>query len=276
MATARQFEHEDVATVPRGWRVRSVTHSDGTIVRIAYPPGPRKKGSGKLISILHPKANPKTKTREQVEAMQAKAVRFLEDVAGDSDKADEIEGLSVEEYAARKHITISNPKKGKRRNPNEIDQAAERFKEFHGELPKEVVDVQEKEIARDTYSGLGYLYEMRCAKNAAEPFTLDFHGLGVVLARSVEGHQLYIVGGDQDCDSILKGEDQGKDFVNVGIIRRISYVTRKDFDKFKESIYEHKFGEEGGDLPWLLYNRLQKRLFIVGGDYTIAKPGIIN
>lgn len=56
------------------------------------------------------KANPKEKTREQAEKMQAKAVRFLRDVVKDSDKADEIEGLSVAEYAERKKIALTNPK----------------------------------------------------------------------------------------------------------------------------------------------------------------------
>lgn len=52
---------------------------------------------------------PRGKTLDQVEAMQRKALRFVADVLGDSDKADEIEQLSVGEYAARKGIRI-NPK----------------------------------------------------------------------------------------------------------------------------------------------------------------------
>lgn len=62
----------------------------------------------------------KTKTRDQVEKMQAKAVRFSDDVLQDSSKADEIAGLSVEEYAARKKITVVNPTRRNRmarRNP---------------------------------------------------------------------------------------------------------------------------------------------------------------
>jgi len=338
MATQSQFEHEDISTVPRGYKVRSIKHADGTVVRLAFPPGPRRKGAGRLVSILHPKNpewrekisdwgevmltqlmddykslrrsgwtkqeaeleairrstagrgivsdfrkivaserdNPKSKTREQVEKAQAKAVKFLRDVAKDDDKADEIAGMSVEEYAEKKHWTISNPRKGRRKNPNgEIDKAAEKYREFHGEDPEHVVDVQEKEIARDTYSGLGLLYDLKVRNNGALS-RLDFSTCGCVLARSVDGHQLYIVGGDQDCDAVLDGQQKGKDFVNVGKIETIAYVTRKDFDHFKESAYEHKFGEEGGDKPWLLYNRLSKRLFIVGGDYTVAKPGIIN
>lgn len=49
--------------------------------------------------------------------MQEKAVRFVDTVLGDSEKADEIEGLSPEEYAERKRIRI-NP------NPNTKERKA--------------------------------------------------------------------------------------------------------------------------------------------------------
>jgi hypothetical protein len=48
-----RFRHEDVASVPGGWRVRTVkagTHR----VRVAFPPGRKQKGSGRLVSVLHP------------------------------------------------------------------------------------------------------------------------------------------------------------------------------------------------------------------------------
>lgn len=48
--------------------------------------------------------------------MQAKAVRFLNDVADKPDAADDIEDMSVEEYARHKHITIANPR-GASRSP---------------------------------------------------------------------------------------------------------------------------------------------------------------
>jgi hypothetical protein len=50
---ARQYTHEDIATVPRGWHVRTVRSGDHE-VRLAFPPGGRRKGSGKVVSILHP------------------------------------------------------------------------------------------------------------------------------------------------------------------------------------------------------------------------------
>lgn len=82
MATAQQYRHEDVATVPRGFRVRTVT-AGGHKVRVAFPPGPRRKGAGKLVSILHPKAeNPKkcnakskTEIEQQIKALESKKAR---------------------------------------------------------------------------------------------------------------------------------------------------------------------------------------------------------
>jgi hypothetical protein len=45
--------------------------------------------------------------------MQQKAVRFLSDVVGDPDRADEFESMTPEEYAQTKGIQIKNPTKGK-------------------------------------------------------------------------------------------------------------------------------------------------------------------
>jgi len=53
MAYAAAYRHEELQKVPRGYRVRSVKRGSH-VVRIAFPPGPRKKGSGKVVEILHP------------------------------------------------------------------------------------------------------------------------------------------------------------------------------------------------------------------------------
>ena len=49
-----QFRIEHVAPKPRGWRVRTKRTGHHEL-RIAFPPGPRRTGSGKLLEILHPK-----------------------------------------------------------------------------------------------------------------------------------------------------------------------------------------------------------------------------
>lgn len=53
----------------------------------------------------------KRKTYKQVEAAQAKAVRFAENVLDDPDLANDLENLTPEEYAEKKHweINESNP-----------------------------------------------------------------------------------------------------------------------------------------------------------------------
>ena len=53
-ANASRYQVEHVAKVPRGFKVRSVRER-GHIVRIAFPPGRRRKGSGEVVEILHPK-----------------------------------------------------------------------------------------------------------------------------------------------------------------------------------------------------------------------------
>ena len=52
----------------------------------------------------------KTFTRKQLTARKAQAVRFVRDVLGDDDKADDIEDEPLEDYAEHRHITLTNPK----------------------------------------------------------------------------------------------------------------------------------------------------------------------
>jgi hypothetical protein len=61
MPSASEFRHQDVSAVPPGFHVRTIRAGKHEL-RIAFPKGARKKGSGQLISILHPKKerNPET------------------------------------------------------------------------------------------------------------------------------------------------------------------------------------------------------------------------
>jgi hypothetical protein len=60
----------------------------------------------------------KSKTLDQVERMQDKAVQFLRDIVGDDDKADDFDEMTAEEYATHKGITISdNPEISRRSYP---------------------------------------------------------------------------------------------------------------------------------------------------------------
>jgi hypothetical protein len=279
----------------------------------------------------------KQKTRAQVEAMQDKAVRFLRDVADKPDAADDIEDMSVEEYARKKHVTISNPRRtrkknrkpsvgsgerfaalerklaarpdiqspralaaaigrrkygkrkfqqlaarGRRRRANpdgELDQAAGLYKKFHGRGPKEVIELQLNEQRRGTYTALGELQELRFKLSGRETIRLGFEGNHVKVASSPDGKQLYFIGGDQVMDEkLLKsfGEDPSKDIIPLGECPYIAYVTRKAFDGFKEAIYYHHLGEDGGWPPEGFYDRLNKTIVLAGGSYYVAAPGIMH
>jgi hypothetical protein len=55
---------------------------------------------------VRPLGNPRLVTKEKAEAMQAKAIAFLENI--DADDPNDIAGMSVEEYAEHKHLELSN------------------------------------------------------------------------------------------------------------------------------------------------------------------------
>jgi len=50
-------------------------------------------------------------SREQLERRKAQAVCFTRDVVGDEDRADEIENETLEAYAERRRIQITNPRR---------------------------------------------------------------------------------------------------------------------------------------------------------------------
>jgi len=55
----------------------------------------------------------KALTRGQLASRKEKAVRFVRDVLGDADRADEIEDESLEDYAERRKMKIvGNPRRG--------------------------------------------------------------------------------------------------------------------------------------------------------------------
>src|SRR5207245_923849 len=69
MPGAAEYRTEHIAETPRGWRVRMKAPgvSSQHLVAIAFPPGRRKKGSGRLVEILHPagERNPKCEVSEK-------------------------------------------------------------------------------------------------------------------------------------------------------------------------------------------------------------------
>jgi len=106
----------------------------------------------------------------------------------------------------------------------------------------------------------------------------------VKLASSPNGRQLYAIGGNQNlvsCHGKFEGVDWEKDFVDLGECPFIVYLARKAHGNFEPIEYVHEFGEKSGIRPQLMYDKLKRRIFFVGGDYFIdsskqISPGIEN
>jgi hypothetical protein len=75
-------------------------------------------------------------TRDQLESRKDKAVRFTRDVLGDADRAEEIEEESLEDYADRRHIKLTNTSKRRK-----AIMARGRTK---ADLEQEISDLQEE------------------------------------------------------------------------------------------------------------------------------------
>jgi hypothetical protein len=236
-----QYRHEEVAAVPSGWRVRTVTHSSGHRARIAFPPGRRRKGAGKLVSILHPRS----------------------------------EHNPCEVNPAELIIVGANPSVGA--NPASAEQL---YEEFHGAPARRETEYEEPSAPRETLTELGDMILLTLLRVRGYKWgEIDFAGCGVKLASNAKGTQISLVGGDQ---SLTRGTitdlggDNSKDLVDLGEALIIEYRTKKKLAGGIPANYEHNFGEESGRRPQVMYDQRTKRIQFVGGEYTVAAPGIIN
>jgi predicted RNase H-like nuclease (RuvC/YqgF family) len=94
-----------------------------------------------------PTRNMKRLTRDQLQSRKDKAVRFVRDVLDDPDRAEEIAEESLEEYAARRKIQITNPHRRATMAKKTIeDYRAENadLKDQIGELEEENENLQEQ------------------------------------------------------------------------------------------------------------------------------------
>lgn len=172
-----------------------------------------------------------------------------------------------------------NPKRGRRRN-GEIEDAQAMFKKFHGRKSTTIEEVRARQHYRRTMSGLGVLMFLRT------DLTQEWNGKGVGLTFSEEdkvivasdpaGNQLYFLGGNQDVTGILPKGLAQKDFIDLGECDHIIYTADKDFDNFEEKDYQHEFGEETGERPRLMFDRLNQQLYLIGGHYEVKREGIVN
>jgi hypothetical protein len=164
-----------------------------------------------------------------------------------------------------------------RRNPSDTKEAVKLFGTFHGRDATQIVEKQESAAIRLDYTALGDLDYIKIRTPQDEFAQLDFEGDGVKLASSPDGKQLYCIGGNQNLAGVLDADSLQKDFIDLGEAREVQYVARKVHSDppFEPVSWFHKFGEKGGALPRLMYDKLRKRIYFVGGEYFInTKAGV--
>jgi hypothetical protein len=193
-----------------------------------------------------------------------------------------------------------------RKNPSEgEDGAASLSKSFHGREPREVDELLLTEPYLSSLTKLGDLQELEIIELGEDnpkfciPLTFntdgdldkddseDVEGDDEVcsLCSSPDGKQLFIIGGGQEIDpeeiEWLDEDELSHELVTLGEIFSVTYFTDKhhlEGPKYQEEgcEYIHKFGEDGGVRPLLVYDSRNKRLQISGGSYKIESEGIKN
>lgn len=155
--------------------------------------------------------------------------------------------------------------------------AAELSEKFHGRPVERVTMLEEPVRERAHLAELGQLIEIDITSLAEEQLALSFEHTQVRLCASPGGGQLYLAGGDQQVDVESFGiEETRKDFVVLGAVDEIVYYTAKAMDDFKPHSYFHELGEESGQRPVLIYDRLNQSLQFVGGHYTTRPEGLVD
>jgi len=170
------------------------------------------------------------------------------------------------------------------------DEAELLSEDFHGRPVREVIEVEEREKYDRHGAVLGYLRELAILtedQDGVIPIrfaedddpTVDDDTVFVV--SNLTRTNIEFVGGDQDIDwrKVDGASDEGKYLVWVGPVHSITYFTDKHHltgprSQQDGTPYEHEFGDEGGELPCLIFDRQNRKLLLVGGDYTITPEGI--
>lgn len=171
---------------------------------------------------------------------------------------------------ARRHI------RRRGRNPDDLKSAAAMYETFHQRAPGHILEFEQGYQYPQNYAEMGKLKELRFFLDKANPdFPLTSFGECLAVC-TPDGNNIYFVGGDQSIDFAALGFSSDKDFVELGPCGYIVYDTTKGFHDFRRTNYWHRFGEEDGIFPRLGYDRLNRTLFLLGGNYRVKREGIVN
>lgn len=312
---SKRFRHEDREAVPRGWKVRTAKAGKHR-VRIAFPPGRQQKGSGRVVSILHPAgenpcelrstnpaelmvlgANP-PRTRKgftyRVVAISRNGGANFEKNAATKEEARKIcakvdrnlyfhpHVQRVRENPAELLVMGANPRVEVVHGDNPpVEEIAE---EFSGVDVKWIDVYNEPHIPRGRYAYLAKLFRLliKPAKGG-QVQRITFEGASApIIVSDATGKQIYFVDGNQDISACLAsfvtgGEMWDPLMVKLGEGREIHYLGKKHHIGDEDTDeWRHTHGEEDGALPTVLFDAHHKKLLYEGGNYRIEGPWMHN
>lgn len=161
-------------------------------------------------------------------------------------------------------------------NPKAAARAA--FEEFHGTPATGAVVVEEELHYHEHLADVGELVKLEVLPAGDDSEGVVLEGFdGAWLAMNEEKTDLFVVGGDQSVDCGVFGlVPPYKETEVLGEVEFIEYFTTKEHlgDEGGTANFRHQFGEDGGELPVLLYKTIDRRLEFAGGDYGIIAEGI--
>jgi hypothetical protein len=163
-----------------------------------------------------------------------------------------------------------------RLNPEEMREAEEMFLQFHGRPANRIIEHNERHEYRDELAELGHLLILRFDLDDEYEQPLSSFGGKCQVACTPDGHQIYFHGGNMAVDLEALGLPTDKDYIALGECTYIEYLTVKGFHDFEPTRYQHDFGEETGVRPVLMYDAINKVLYLAGGEYQVKPAGIVN
>jgi len=249
------------------------------------------------------RGNPRFKMCEV--CLGRKATHIRKHAADVCDKCFAVERCQVRE------LKKQSGRGNRRKNINEIAQAAKLHEKFVGAPTEKITEIEEPARVRDDYADLGWmeqlvfhppsdkapldlpgiskLYDRLIQANGdpvkawrevsrkagAEFLVFDVEGDEIRLAASADGKQLYLLGGRQDkfTESLEAfGSGADHDRVDLGELVSITYAARKAQAGDKEPHpYYHIFGEEGGKAPRAFFDTINSRIGLSGGSYHLKE-----
>lgn len=164
-----------------------------------------------------------------------------------------------------------------RRNPDydydpDIDEAPGMSEAFHGRPVDELIEIRTKIVEHEHLAPAGLLLKIELTNGNDIEFETDYDDDLTYLCLNGEGTQMYVEGGDQSIDLEAFDVDPTKEHIMLGKVKRLFYSTDKQHLGKADKVhgpYKHKVGEESGDMPYLLYDRLSELLSFAGGSYYV-------